>query len=374
MRNSKTKLLFICEYQSIYGGNFIPSIVELCSFLSQKHKNLDIALSFPLVAKKRDWISYLLDKNFQLYFYDTESVFKRMSTTKKIVKEFKPSVVYIHFAPRLLTKLILIFSKAKLFIHLHSDFSLGKKKTIGEKIKHQLEGLIKPRTTYLSVSNDFLKQEKHRVIYYVPNCLAVSRIPCEHMNREQTRLIYGFSKDNFVYLLFAWSPEVKGLDIAIKAFKKAYQTNNNIRLLVICSYKDGIEHNKKYLLGKGIDVNDLPIVFTEPNEDVYRFHYASDALICSSRSEGFHCAFLESMSVGKPVISSNIPAVQWSKQYKNSVLFFESEDFEALGDNMLLLSIGKITTTDCSDIIKKDYSIDKWTNIIDGIIFYGKDS
>ena len=81
----------------------------------------------------------------------------------------------------------------------------------------------------------------------------------------------------------------------------------------------------------------------------------------SARSEAFAYTIFEALAVGTPVVSSDIPGVQWSRAYQN-VQFFRTEDpsdcataiTNALGSNDQALN-QKIATQ-----VRHDYDIEKW--------------
>lgn len=63
---NKGNVLFLCEYQSLYSGNFIPSLVALEEGL--KEKNIACVYAFPKQAKARDWVRVMEAKGKKIIF------------------------------------------------------------------------------------------------------------------------------------------------------------------------------------------------------------------------------------------------------------------------------------------------------------------
>lgn len=62
------KLLFICEYKSLYGGNFIPSLMALEKQMSTY--GISCVYAFPKEAEQREWISFLKSEGKDIIFFD----------------------------------------------------------------------------------------------------------------------------------------------------------------------------------------------------------------------------------------------------------------------------------------------------------------
>ena len=68
MLEKNKKLLFLCGYKSLYGGNFIPSLMALEDKL--KTYGVNCMYAFPQEAQSRPWISFLKSEGKQLTFFD----------------------------------------------------------------------------------------------------------------------------------------------------------------------------------------------------------------------------------------------------------------------------------------------------------------
>ena len=60
---------------------------------------------------------------------------------------------------------------------------------------------------------------------------------------------------------------------------------------------------------------------------------AADIMLSAARSETFAYTIMEALAVGTPVVSSDIPGVQWSKKYPN-IWYFESENVRACAESI----------------------------------------
>ena len=126
--------------------------------------------------------------------------------------------------------------------------------------------------------------------------------------------------------MFAWSPEVKGLDIAAQAVKSV-RTDERVILAVVCGREMNAERLSAWLSERtGISGNEDFLRFVPPVENVFEYFEACDFFISASRSEGFPSSVLECLGAERTCVSSDIPAVtSWAGEVE-SVYFFKSGD------------------------------------------------
>ena len=115
MENKKC-INIVCHYASIYGGNFIPSILSLSYSLKEQYR---VIFTFPKEANDRNWVKYLIDNKQELFFIDfSNKAFKK--ELKKINSDNNVEVLYTHFISGLRIRSIYPFSKRmKLVIHIY---------------------------------------------------------------------------------------------------------------------------------------------------------------------------------------------------------------------------------------------------------------
>ena len=354
----------ICKYASEYGGNFIPSILFLAKEL---RKNRKVIFTFPEETKSRFWIKKIQDEGFRVYFFKTNFKKEIISINKK--EEIGYS--YFHFISGLRAKLIYPFSrKMKLIIHVHSDFTGNKSISWKRKIKYFVEyNLLRRDAKYVFVSESLFNKKK-KTFHSVSNCLCIDRIFESSVDIESFKIKNGISNNDTVFLLFGWSPYIKGVDIAIRAFEQIVnEGNKGYKLVIIHGRGNGRENCINYLkesLGDDKFLYNKNIIFEKPVEDVFSLFRLSDVLILSSRSEGFSYSVLEALYFNLRVLSSDIKACQWANGYDNFATF-KSENYLELADLLKKNISFKKKEYFNKDILEK-YSPEKWAESIIDII------
>ena len=363
------KLLFICEYKSLYGGNFIPSLIALEEELSKY--GISCVYAFPKEAERREWVLFLKSEGKSITFFDFKlSAVNFISELEKLVKEKQISYVYSHFAP--IVKIELFAKKhieIKVFIHIHSDFSAGKSSFKNNIKTFLMYKLFASEVVFFSVSKAFVYYNPKK-INYVPNGIATKRIGCKHMGGRAIRKKYCIEDGDILCEIFGWAPIVKGVDVAVNAVKYLNENlDRSIKLAIVCGREMTIERMKEWV-NKNTDCSgdEEYLIYWEPQEDVFSYHEAADILLSASRSEGFPYSILEMLSIGKRCVVSDIPGVAWTRKYKN-VFSFATENVQECGRSLCeAINYEDTINKDTIKAINEDYSIKNWTNrIIDGI-------
>lgn len=367
----QARINIICDYSSVYGGNFIPSIFSLTKLLLEQ--NCFVLFTFPIEAKDRNWTYYLIDSGFNVHFASFEKK-KFKKEIKKINKENQINTIYTHFVSGLKIKLLYLFSKKmRIFVHVHSDFSGGQKRSIYLRIKNFFEHkVLRKDSTYIFVSKKMKEIYQNKRYMFVPNALCLDRIPCKKNDIELIKNQLLIDDKETVYLTFGWSPFVKGTDIAVKSFIESCKDSNNAKLIVVYGKGDGYKKCIKFLK-ENVDENILSnerVAFLPPSEDVFSYYQISDVFISSSRSEGFSYSILESLFFNLKVISSDIPGVSWSKKYPD-VLFFQKDNVIECSERIKSL-IGFKKTNRINEKLADEYNIEIWSTTIAHIILNSK--
>lgn len=351
----------VCHYASIYGGNFIPSILYFANENSSKYK---IMFTLPIQAKDRNWARYIEKRGYKTVYIDfSNKTFKKQ--IKSINKNNNVDVMYTHFLSGLRVKLLYPFSKkVRLLIHIHSDFTGGAKASLSTKFKLFIEHkILRKDAQYIFVSNAERKKYSNKKYIYLPNALCLERIPCPKLNYDKFCKDHNILKTSTLFLTFGWSPFIKGIDLTVKSFLRCAREND--RLIVVHGKDDGYKKCIDFL-AKRIDNNnflkDNKIIFIRPEEDVFSLYHLCDVFISSSRSEGFSYSILEALYFNLKVLSSNIPGVQWSKKYRN-VSFFDVNNDQEL-DHLIEESSGYKKNNTVNNVLWNDYDIKKWSSAL----------
>ena len=349
----------IANYSSLYAGNFIPSLLALAKDLQKKHK---VFFSFPNQAKERFWCHKLESEGFDVCFYGSHII----RDLKKINKAKKADILYTHFLSTPIVKLLCPVShKRKLVIHVHSDFSGGNNKwSFSKSLKSLVFGrCLRRDTKYIYVSEELKKQESFKHSYYVRNALCTERILSAPFNKDDFLKENRYDTDKVHFLMFGWSPFVKGVDTTINAFNNLpVEVKDKVQLTLVHNY------NKKEDIQKYIKENCGSISFNlllcNPIEDIFSLYKMNDVFISSSRSEGFSYSILEALYNGLDVIVSNIPGTSWSKNY-GAIPFNNEDELTKIIRNLLTKShLNKKINPQFVD----DFSINKWVEQVAKII------
>lgn len=363
----KKAIVFLClGFNPVYGGNFIPS---LC-YLGKKLKGYDIIFIMSKLAKDRAWVADILSKGFKVLFIDTYlGELEQIFAIEEIMRNNNVVLVHSHFSDNRIPVRISRRNKSvKVILHNHSDFSADLS-PMG-KIKYYLKTyivyhLLGRRMKVISVSEHFSRIFK---VPYVPNGLVKSRVKNIDDTRKQA-LKKKFDCLNSVNILvFAWSPYIKGLDVAVDSV--GIINNENVKLLIVYG-GDGEGAIRKYINQNCSFSSDSSFLrYLPPISDTYDYLSMCDVFISASRSEGFSYCLLEAISVGKPSLMSNIHGTKWAERY--GVTKFKSGSIKDCSDKTRKLVDSLLLGRDCCTnfaLLRKEMTVENWANQI--IKIYG---
>lgn len=359
------RINIICEYSSIYGGNFIPSILNLCEKLQYEL----IVFSFPLESKNRNWIKVIESKGYKVCYYDKKAFKKDIST---INKSNNIDVIYTHFISGLKIKTVVPFNRRiKLFIHIHSDFTGNKQLSFKQKVKKFVETrFIRRDATYIFVSNPLFLKDKSKHKYFVRNALCLNRILAEQIDKADFLKEHHINQEDTVFLLFGWSPYIKGVDLAVKAFLNLPEhIQSKIKFIIVHGRDDGYKKCVDYLIkeiGNDSFLSNKNIIFVPPTEDVFSLYELSDIYLMTSRSEGFSYSLMEALYFNLNCIVNDIEGCAWAKKIGNCS-FFKTNDINELS-KLMERSVGTKCKHEHNNKIVAEYNIDDWSNKIREIL------
>ena len=115
-------------------------------------------------------------------------------------------------------------------------------------------------------------------------------------NKDELKKTLTIPTNSFVFLLIGRLSEVKGFDLAIKAFSEL--NNYNGLLLIVGS---GPELEKLIQISKELNLT-AKVIFINQTSIAEQYYQISDAFIMSSTYESFGQTILEAMSSGLPVV------------------------------------------------------------------------
>ena len=373
--NGISSIVYLCDYQAPYSGNFIASMLRLGKAL--ENRGIRAVFLFPDGARERLWCKKLSESGFGTRFFAKDgSELGALKTLLDTLDEVNASILHVHFGKFALAETAaLLRPKLRLILHYHSDFSAGRKPSIARRAKlffKRIPELLigRKRLTKITVSETSLAATPDCIP--IPNALVTERFSEKHESRESVRARYGIGDGETLVLLFGWSPYVKGVDTAFRAVEALHRRGRTDLVLGIVTGREvNAARMRAFLREKTGCTADEPFLrLFEPTEDVFSYHAASDVFLSASRSETFSYALLEALSVGKPCVSSEIAGVLWAKRFP-VVTWFAAGDPDALSRAITdavcdAADPGFASRADAARRLVSDcYGIETW---IDGIL------
>ncbi len=365
---NKPSILYLCDYQAPYGGNFIASMVKLDAVLHEK--GAETIYAFPAGAAARGWYEQMTARGFHLFTLAEGNLFAKARQLLHVIDDNHVTILHVHFGLFPLAELVaLLRPKCRLLLHFHSDFSAGRKPSAAQRLRDALkrapEAMLGRRLTKITVSERSARTTDDCV--RIHNALVPERFAASTWTREQTRTAFRVPDTATMILSFGWSPYIKGIDVAVRAVKRIIDSGHRHFVLgVICGREYTQARLCAFIRERTDCTGDEPwLLFLPPEEDVFRYHKASDIMLSASRSETFSYALLEAIASGKPCVASDIPGVRWAEAF-DTVRFFPTGDDSALSDALLALDNERNSDgftarlDDACARAKQDFGIDEW--------------
>tara|TARA_R110002049_G_scaffold285698_2_gene466844 strand:+ start:63982 stop:65172 length:1191 start_codon:yes stop_codon:yes gene_type:complete len=141
-------------------------------------------------------------------------------------------------------------------------------------------------------------------IHVIPNGVDPAIDECD-LGKEaaRCRAMLGIDSDDFLFTSVGRMVAVKNFSLAIEAFAGLQQSNQKrARLLLV---GEGPRRKQWQQLANDRGVGDR-VIFAGAQKDVWPYLAASDVFINTSHSEGMSQSLLEAMSVGVPIIATDV--------------------------------------------------------------------
>jgi len=341
--NNKKNILLI--YTKLAVGGAPKRVILFAGILNEAGFKVTVAarkglLVNNLIEKNIDYLK--LDKNF-----GSRGAFKQLiSYLNSIIIVFKEvkrkNIGIIHNASRYTSILCLVVSKIakiKFFSSAHIDY---KDKTFlrnwswGEKVFAVSNGVKQHLIKAYNV-----KSEK---IYVIQNSIPrLKRFDVNELNKFKNSICVNNKR---ICCCIARFSESKGQKYLLKAWAHILKQSNNTILLLV-----GYGENE-YLLKNIVNDNSLTnsVLFLPRDVEIAKVIGISDFLVLPSLREGLPTVVLESFSVSKPVVATNIPGTnEIVKNNINGILVPPNDVYQLaeairllLEDKNLLNRLGKM--------------------------------
>jgi glycosyltransferase involved in cell wall biosynthesis len=367
-------VIHISPFSTPHSGGFISSLKSLVVYA--KTKGFRVVLIFPEAARNNRWACEMLTEGYVVYFLPpNQSMVALVNIIKQIAKNETAEIIHSHFSNfnihACMASLLLSCGNKKIrtIWHFHSDWRI--RMTFARRIKDFILYKILGQYVYgISVSenikeNIISRGMPRQRICYVPNGFDIDRVNSSKSDPELIRREIGIPEGAKVFLAFGWEPITKGIDLLLTAFEMFVTKHENAVLFLV-----GTENMKQYVDNWTCGAQRGWLVISDPRENVADFYKASDVFVSASRSEGFPYSVAEAMAAKLPIVSSNIPGLDWAGNVEG-VVFFEN-----CNANSLLQAMEKVLewpeteraakTVASNKFIVENYSVEKWSeNIIE---------
>ena len=350
------KILHVCAYAASYEGNFIKSLYALESKMNGI--GYETIYAFPEMAKNKGWCRELANRA-NVYFLPMAKARIKLQTYLKLRNIYKKNsdltIIHTHFELYDIPVVITSPKHVKIFWHLHDAISNnGIKSVIFNKLQYYV---LSKNVRLLSVC-DFYKDFVVELGFPEEHAVTI----LNGIDLERVKPLVSRKVDCYKFLTFGWDYYAKGIDLILHACKSLSERNNNFSLILVCNeVMWNSEIFKKYRRFQWLIKQDF-------TEDINMLFEKANCFISASRRETFSYAVAEAAYAGLPVISSDIPGLEWAKDIP-TILHFQSENLNSLYKIMEKMVLGNSSLDDVKmiearEIIKQKYSVEIWTDRI----------
>jgi glycosyltransferase involved in cell wall biosynthesis len=314
-----------------------------------------------------------VDKIIPISFEKSMSSVKNFVISFKIAKIIKSEdydIISIHttlaaFFARL--GIILSFKTPKLVIntvhgYLFDDESSFLKKTImilAEKFTKCVTHVV---IVMNSLDYDIAKKHKlYKDNIYLINGMGIDLSlfpPISFQDKIALREEYNFSNHDFMLIYVAEFSKRKNQKFLLNSIRKLVDAGlKNVKLLLL---GDGtfLEELNTYTHELGISNS---VVFTGYTKDTCTYYQMSDICVSSSRSEGLPFNIMEAMSIGLPIVASNVKGHTDLVGQNENGLLFEYDNINQFCDYVKTIYEDKSLRNKMgvkSEELAKNYSLD----------------
>jgi glycosyltransferase involved in cell wall biosynthesis len=319
------RLIHLADYGGIYSGSFIPMLIAVAT--AARNGGWSVELIFSDLSRGRDWLEDLERARIPYRFLDVSSRtgFGRWiswfaaetsgmrwqghltNAVAALLGEVRaPTILHTHFgtfdvaaahAARKTVSTLAVW-------HGHSMRRPGGLRAAAGLVRYRL--LARNVAAFLCVAPEVDAVIRRLVpserVALVPNAVDAQRFaPATTDERSRARAKFEIAPEAHVLLHFGSHWLGKGGDIYLAAVKSllAAGSPRDVKAITV-----GGEAARAAVHGAGLQCE---VTVVEPMENVRELYAAADIFVSPSRSEGMPFALLEALSMGLPVVASDIP-------------------------------------------------------------------
>lgn len=316
-------------------------------------------------------------------FISKDFDFKYIANLKKYVEENNIDIVHSHELKAVVNSLLACRNtKVKAVVtHTHTPISEWQinsiKKFLNVKLYSYVVNKLSSAEIALTESKKKVKIKEginEKILEVIPNGIDTSifNIPALHRFEfeKEIKRRHGIPEDAFVFGNLGRITQEKGHEVLVRAFSKFLNSQlfrkEKMYLLIVGG--GALEEKIKNLVNElGLDKN---VVITGRFNDEDKIKYLStfDVFVFPTLAEGFGIVLIEAMSMGLPVICSNLEVLK--EVGGDYVKFFKVCDYQDLSDKMVdeynkIGSENKTLVEGARDFVENNYSLESFVDKYD---------
>ncbi|MDU2460594.1 MAG: glycosyltransferase family 4 protein [Clostridium sp.] len=271
-------------------------------------------------------IRYLFNKGIMPIRFMSKFFINKVSKHIKDLNDFDLIVLQNQF--NYLYKIEKVSNNKPLILHLHNDYI--------NKYNKKFEKKIKPIDSIITVS-DFLKTRIMEAsdsisVTTVHNGISIDKFKkTSEVERSKLRKKYSINENDIVVIFAGRLSEEKGIKELLLAFNEL-PINMSIKLLIIGSSFFNDSRESKFIkeLKTIANVNKDKIIFTGfiPYDEIGKYYSIADiGCVPSTCNEAFGLTVIEQMSIGLPMIVSNMGALPEIVSEGSSIIVEYDENY-----------------------------------------------
>jgi glycosyltransferase involved in cell wall biosynthesis len=206
------------------------------------------------------------------------------------------------------------------------------------------------------IARKFKLRNNSKLKYSIPGPgVELSRFEYNQNDREKIRAQYGIKKNDIVILSVGEISERKNFGSILEALgviNKNNITEDIVKYIYFMIVGEGELENLLFTKAKQLGIEER-VIFTGFQEDVAKFYSAADIFALPSLSEGFGRVGIEAMSVGLPLITSNIQGINLYSIDGETGFKYEPKGVNGYAEGIVKLATDEELRNRISDYNKK---------------------
>lgn len=293
-------------------------------------KEYQVYISTPFVGHEKDLEALgckLIETSVDRRGINPVTDFKLLSAYFKMIKEVKPEMVLTYsIKPNIYAGLVCRMRKVPYCANVQGLGTAFQKKGIAEIVTVMYKIALKKAVTVF-----FENEENARIFRYKKITPATQQtiLSGAGINLEEYKYA-GYPENESTHFLYLGRiMKEKGMDETFYAIEKLHQKYGEAVVLdLVGFYEDEYKPQVEKLEKEGC------VVFHGFQEDPVPFYGNADCVVLASYHEGMSNVLLEAASVGRPVITTDIPGCRETVENGKSGLLCEVKNKKSLYDAM----------------------------------------